>query len=150
MTETETPAPKPASKTAWKKAKFHPGVTLPSGTVVSIELPNLSALIKSGTIPNALIEQALAQRNAKQITKENLLETWEFTRFIVPQTVTDPEITSDDVDDLPIEDVEMIVNFATRNSDIDAVGHQLGGLETQKSFRKFRGLTSIDEILGDS
>lgn len=150
MTETATPdtAPKPLSKAAWKKSKTHT-VTLPSGAVATIELPNLAALIKAGNIPNNLIDDALKQRKASEVTQETLLSTWEFTKLIVPVTVIDPKLDPDDVDDLPIEDVEMLVGFATRNNDIDAVGHQLGGLETQKSFRKHRGLIGLDEVLAD-
>lgn len=140
---------KATSKTGWKRNKVHEGVTLPSGAVVDIRLPNLSQLIKSGEIPNELVDDALEQRNEKKITRETLLKTWEFTRFIVPRTVVSPEIGEDDVDDLPIQDVEMIASFAGRGTDIDAVGHQLGGLERVKSFRAARGLLTLDEIVGD-
>ena len=39
---------------------------------------------------------------------------------------------------------EMLVGFAQRAIDIDAVGHQLGGLETVKSFRASRGIWPLD------
>jgi hypothetical protein len=40
------------------------------------------------------------------------------------------------VADLDPMDISMLANFAARRIDIDAVGHQLGGLETQKAFRR--------------
>lgn len=137
------------SKTGWKKRKVHEGVTLPSGAVVDIRLPNLAQLIKSGEIPNQLIDEALEQRNQDKITRETLEKTWAFTRFIVPRTLVKPEISDEDVEDLPIQDVEMLAAFATRSLDIDAVGHHLGGLETVQSFRSHRGLITLDEIVGD-
>ena len=48
-----------------------------------------------------------------------------------------------------IEDVQMIVQIALRQTDMDAVGHQLGGLETVESFRQFRDLdSSLTDLLG--
>lgn len=149
MSETAPSTTKPVSKAGWKKAKVHEGITLPSGAVVSIALPNLAKMLKSGDIPNALLEQALALRQAKKIDAEAIDKAWEFAVKIVPATVASPDISEEDVEDLPIEDVEMIVAFATRNADTDAVGHQLGGLETLASFRKHRGILSIDEVVGD-
>jgi hypothetical protein len=58
-----------------------------------------------------------------------------------------PKITEDDIDDLPIEDVEMLAGFAMRTNDIDAIGHHLGGLETHRRFRELRGLLTIDEVV---
>lgn len=147
---TSTPEQtKAATKTGWKKAKVHEGVTLPSGTVVSVTLPNLAQMLKAGDIPNQLLEQALSLRTAKTIDADAIDKSWEFAVKIVPATVAEPRITEEDVSDLPIEDVEMLVAFATRNTDTDAVGHQLGGLETLRSFRAHRGILSLDEIVGD-
>lgn len=143
-------APKKRTTAAdWKKARVHEGVTLPSGFQVDIQLPNLAAMLKAGTIPNPLIASAIEHSEARKITPELLKETWEFTRWIIPKTVVHPEITEDDVDELPAEDVEMLAGFASRTNDIDAIGHQLGGLETFKSFRELRGLVSLDEALAD-
>ena len=149
MTTDQAPETAPTSKAAWKSAKRHEGVTLPSGQVVAIVLPNLATLIKSGELPNSLIDEAIELQQAKKITRDALVKSWEFTRFIVPRTVVDSVITEDDVEDLPISDVELLAAFATRNTDMDAVNHQLGGLETVKSFRNARGIYSLDEVLED-
>lgn len=133
----------------WKKKRIHAGVTLPSGFQVDIALPNLAAMLKAGVVPNPLIDSAIKHAEAQRVTADMLKETWDFTRWIVPKMVVNPEITEEDIDELPIEDVEMLAGFASRTNDIDAVGHHLGGLETYKSFRDLRGLTSIEEALAD-
>jgi len=153
---TETAAPpaktapnKPRSAAAWKKLARHDGVTLPSGAIVDIVLPNIQKLIKSGTLPNELLAAALEHQNAKKVTKEMIDETFGYTIWILPRLVVSPEITEEDVPDLPSEDIEMLTNFASRNSDLDAVGHHLAGLETQRSFRELRGILTAEEALRD-
>lgn len=148
MSESKTEdRPKAVSASAWKKAKVHEGVTLPSGVVVDITIPNLAQLIASGQLPNHLTGPALRQQKVDEITPEVLKDTWEFVTYIVPKMLVKPTISEADVDDLPIEDVEMLAGFATRSNDLDAVGHHLGGLETHRSFRELRGLLTLDEAL---
>lgn len=154
---TEEAKPKAVSAAAWKKAKVHEGVTLPSGAVVDITVPNLSQLIAGGQLPNSLIDAAMQLDNSddekvdpkRRLDPQVLKDTWDFVKFVVPLTVAKPQITSDDVDDIPIEDAEMITSFATRRNDIDALGHHLGGLETHRRFRELRGLITLDEALAD-
>lgn len=147
--QTEAPAPpKPTSKSAWKKAKRH-YVTLPSGTVVGIELPDLPSLVKAGQIPNELVDVAIGVAQGKKVTREDIVEQVDFYNKLAAMTTVEPEVTEEDFasGDLPFEDKEMIVEFATRQRDLDAVGHHLAGLETVKEFRNFRGLLNIDADL---
>lgn len=131
---------------SWKKSKDHE-ITLPSGTKVKIALPNLPLLIKAGQIPNSLLDIVVqAQGGDFKVTPELLAEQADYTSFIVAKTVVDPHIDEADVADLPYEDVEMIMDFAMRNRDLDAVGHHLSGLDQVKDFRRFRGLDAGDEI----
>jgi hypothetical protein len=146
MSDTESKPSKPTAA-GWKKANVHQGVTLPSGTVVDITVPNLPKMIASGSFPNALIDVALKRREASDVNEETMKESWEFIKYIVPQMLVTPKITEDDIDDLPIEDVEMLAGFAMRTNDIDAIGHHLGGLETHRRFRELRGLLTIDEVV---
>lgn len=151
MSET-TESPKASSAAGWKKARVHEGVTLPSGVVVDITVPNLVTLISSGELPNPLIDAAMKAQGGDpeaggKLSVETLKDTWDFIKFIVPKMLVKPTITADDVDDLPVEDVEMLAGFATRRNDIDAVGHHLGGLETHRRFRELRGLLTLDEAL---
>lgn len=139
---TKTPA---KTKTAWKKRQVHTDITLPSGQLVDIKVPNLPQLLKSGQVPNTLVDAAVQTQSATKITRELIESTWDFYRWLVAQTVVSPELEESDVEDLPTSDIELIVSLATRQTDLDAVGHQLGGLETQRAFRDFRGLLSTDE-----
>lgn len=147
-TQTETPAEKPkaSSKTAWKKAGTHEGITLPSGAVVDVRLPNLPELIAAGAVPNELVDAAIEFGTQRKITPEIIAESWEFVKYVVPITVTSPAISADDVSDIPSEDLQMIAGFAARTVDVDAVGHHLGGLETSAAWRRFRGQLDIEEI----
>jgi hypothetical protein len=145
---------KAVSASAWKKAKVHEGITLPSGAVVDITIPNLATLISSGTLPTPLVDAAMRLEGApddgdgkRKVTPEVLKETWDFIEYIVPLMVVKPSITSDDLEDLPVEDVEMLASFATRSNDIDAIGHHIGGLETHRRFRELRGLITLDEVV---
>lgn len=128
------------SKSAWTGRKVHTDITLPSGMKVDITLPNLPALIKSGALPNELIEVATKAATNKDIPEDLFERLDEFNRFLVAKTVVKPAITEDEVDQLPSEDIEMLVEFATRQRDMDAIGHHYAGLETVDSFRQFRRL----------
>ena len=127
----------------WKKAKRHQ-ITLPSGVEVEVEIPNLSLLVKTGQLPNELVSEALGAMASGQVTKEIIEQQAEFYNKIVAVTVKDPVVTEEDVADLPFEDVEMIAAIATRNTDLDALGHHVGGLTANKEWRNFRGLGSLD------
>jgi hypothetical protein len=139
---------RPSRKDAWIKAKRHT-ITLPSGTVVEIELPNLPALIKSGKVPNELLDAAIGAGPDTEITREMIEQQGEFYDFLVSVTVKDPQISQEDVVDLPYEDVEMIAAFALRQRDMDAVYRHMSGLEKVSSFKKFRGLDRRDPSTND-
>ena len=148
-----TTTPK-TTKTSWKKAAVHEGVTLPSGTVVSIKLPNLSLMLKTGQIPNTLVAAAVAMHQSggsagPEVTQEMIEQQWDYASFLVAHTVVEPAITQDEVSEIPAEDIEMLVEFATRQRDIDAVFKHISGLDQLESFRRFRDLTSGLEGLED-
>ena len=138
------------TKASWKKAAVHEGITLPSGTVVSIKLPNRPLMIKTGQLPNTLVEDALAAQSATSnatVTREMIEQQWEYYSFLVSRTVVEPAITQEEVAEIPAEDIEMIVEFATRQRDIDAVYSHIAGLDKLDSFRKFRSLSGGFEDL---
>lgn len=141
--------PKVSSKTDWKKAKRH-YPTLPSGVTVGIELPDLPELVKSGAIPNELVDTAIAVASGRKPTRDDIVQQADFYNKLCSLTVVEPsDITEADFasGDFPFEDKEMLVEFATRQRDLDAVGHHLGGLEKVKDFRNFRGIFGGDEGL---
>lgn len=126
------------TKTNWKKARDHT-VTLPSGTVVKIAIPNLPALVKAGVVPNELLEAAKKRVQPEDVTPDDIKAEADFNAYLVSKMIVEPTgIEPDDVPELPYEDVTMLVEFATRQRDVDAVGHQLGGLETVDEYRSFR------------
>lgn len=157
-TPTETAAPEPeappergprAVKTAgaWKQANTHPDVTLPSGAVVTIKLPNILKMVSAGEIPNPLIPVAIKSTEGQEVTEQVIRDSWDFTKFLVPLMMVEPTIVESDVEDLPIEDVTMLVGLANRSNDLDAIGQHIGGLDTVQRFREFRGILGVDEIL---
>jgi hypothetical protein len=157
----------PVTKEEWGRAAVHT-ITLPSGAVVKIKLPDLAALIKGGQIPNPLLEVAQkigagepvtapeegkGEGDEKGISKELIGQISDFHSFLVSETVVEPTVTQEEVESgaVPTEDIAVIVQFALRERDFDVVGHHLGGLEKVTEFRKFRGLDlSVEDILGSS
>ncbi len=139
------------TKTDWGGRKVHKDVVLPSGMEVDIELPNLALLVKSGEVPNALVDAALQLGAAQEVTKESLEQSWDFICFIIPKTVVNPKITQEDVEKglIPSEDIDLLAGLIARNTDLDAVGNHLGGLQTNAQFRRFRNLLTPEEIAQD-
>lgn len=144
------PEPK-KTKTEWGSRKTHKDVHLPSGMVVDIELPNLGLLIKSGEIPNPLIDSAIEFGAGQEPSREALEQSWDFVSWIIPRTVVNPKITQEDVENglIPAEDLDLLAAFISRATDLDAVGNHLGGLQTNAQFRRFRNLLTPDEIAAE-
>jgi hypothetical protein len=149
MTSTvEIDTTKSASLAAWKKNRNH-SITLPSSTVVEIVIPDLPGLVKTGAIPNELVDIAIGVAQGKKVTREDIIQQADFYNKLCALTVTAPTVTEEDFSSgaLPFEDKEMIVEFATRQRDIDVVGHHIGGLEKVAEFRSFRGISAQYESL---
>lgn len=142
-------AAKATSLEGWKKSRRHT-VTLPSGFEAEIEVPNLPLLVKTGQLPNSLVQEAIGAIQSGKMTAEAIAEQADFYSKLVITTVKSPALTEDDVvgpDPIPFEDVEMLVEIATRQRDLDALGHHIGGLHTSKAWRTFRGLEHLDPAL---
>lgn len=150
MSNTAAPERRAASKANWKKAAVHT-VTLESGTVVDLRLPDLPKLIESGAIPQSLIDVAVATVTGKKIPEtpgpEIMRQQREFTDLVVLKSVVAPTITEEDLSEIPFEDKEMIVEFATRQRIFDAEGHHLAGLEASEAFRRFHRIGEFDPTM---
>lgn len=123
----------------WKNSKRHK-ITLPSGMEVEVEIPNLRMLIKTGQIPNSLIEAAgEAAASGNTTPSPELIEQQDaFYAKLVTVTVKVPAISEDDVADLPFEDIELIADIATRQTDRDATGRHIAGIELVEEYAAFR------------
>lgn len=141
--EDEAKIVKRRGKAGWKDSKRH-DVVLPSAMEVTIQIPNLLEMLRGGDIPNALVKFATKtvkkMNEDKAPTLEELRESSDFMRFLVVTTVKDPELTPEDVPDLPAEDVDMVLEFATRQRDLDALNRHIGGLHKIEDFYNFRGV----------
>ena len=131
---------------AWKKSAIHYPL-LPSGTRVGIRIPDLPAMIVSGEMPSGLLDAALGAASGTgdtQPTKELVEQQKKFTDHIVLITVVEPKITEADVQEIPFEDREFLVEIATRQRDLDAEYEHIGGLTSSEKFRRFRGFGEFD------
>jgi hypothetical protein len=143
-----------ASASEWKAAKGHL-VTLPSGKKVRFQIPNLAVLAKSGELPNSLLAVAVpgsvkeADVTTPEEAQERIARLADFQRWLIAQAVVEPEISEEDVDALPTEDVDCLVELATRGRDQDAVGHHISGLEESAEWRRFRGIPDSDASILD-
>lgn len=126
----------------WKKLKTHT-ITLPSSAVVDIEIPDLPSLVKTGAIPNELVDIAIGVANGKKVTREDIVQQADFYNKLCAITVVSPAVSEEDFASgaVPFEDKELIVELATRQRDLDACGHHIGGLERVSAWRSFRGLS---------
>ncbi len=124
----------------WTDRATHDNVLLPSGEEVSIKVPDLPQMMKRGEIPNPLVKYVVkAEKNsADTLTEEKVIESTDYINWLISITVTDPEISPEEAEDVPAPDKELLVALATRQRDIDAAGRHLGGLETLEDFRRFR------------
>jgi len=129
---------------AWKKAAVHE-ITLASGVVVKIRIPNLPELVSAGEFPNHLVEVAIAVATGEsKVTPEEVKAQAEFYRELVSRTLVEPAVAPDDVKELPFEDIELISSIATRQRDVDALGEHIAGLDDNEQWRKFRGIDYLD------
>jgi hypothetical protein len=148
----EVEAPKAATLATWKKSAVHT-VICPSGSYVTLKIPDLPRMIEAGQIPQHLLEAALGAAGAgDDITAKsaedriNLIKQQrEFTDHIVMMAVIEPKITEADLLHIPYEDMEFITQVASRARDLDAVGDHIAGLHKNEAFRRFRRIGEFSE-----
>lgn len=157
MSGTATAEAKPKVTTAakWGGTDKDPGlkrhiITLPSGAVVGIEVPDLPELIASETFPNELVDVAIqvsagGRGLSGETTREIIAQQPAFYKHVIQLMVKEPEVDDALYKKLPAEDKEMLVEIATRQRDLDAEYKHIGGLHTSERWKKFRGLEHLDE-----
>ncbi len=133
---------KTSSIAALKAARKKGGhITLPSGTVVRIEVPSLPELLRANVVPNELVKYVTEEADnvmSGTVDMEKIKEATDFMRFVVAKTIVEPDVQPEDVPELATEDADMVMEFALRQREVDAVGHQLHGLEKLSEWRSFR------------
>lgn len=147
MSTDPTQNPKPVSKADWKKNRDH-SVMAPSGSRITIRIPDIALLVQSGQLPQNLIDVALgrARTDSEEIpTNELVKQEIDFTNFVVKASVVAPVINDEDLPDIPFEDKDFIVQLATRRRDLDAEGEHIAGLSKSEKFRRFRKLGEFSE-----
>lgn len=134
--------PEVTSKEAWGQLGTHT-VTLPSGAVVKIRLPDLTLLLAGDAVPDHLrtvaldeIANALNLRTSAEletagtVTTERISGLAELQRFMVSQMLVEPKFTEDELADPvtapPAEDQKMLAELAGRERDTDARGVRIG------------------------
>jgi hypothetical protein len=139
-----------ALKTAWKQtndAGPHKA-TLPSGTTVTFQIPNSTALIRADMLPDRLAEIAImaaaypdgaegyladlgiaAMRDPNEASrlKRALREGIELRDWLIAEMLLEPKLSPAEVasGDYPQPDLDMLIEFAERRRDTDAAGVKL-------------------------
>lgn len=141
QTATRTPQAsqrKPGSKDQWAKRGIHI-VTLPSGMVVKIRLPDLTRLLKNDLLPERLravaLKQAFAEVEPEPASDNGTRDEERYQTakdmaslldWLVADMVLEPQLTQEDVETIPGEDRDMLVSIAQRERDTDHLGVTLG------------------------
>lgn len=127
------------SKVAWKARATHANVVLPSGAIVSIKIPDMSALIEAGEIPNELVDLVSAAAESGSTPQpDDIARLREVQEKVIAATVTDPKLTIEDVRDIPEEDKGFLQEIAFRQRDVDMIGRSIAGLEAIEKYATFR------------
>ncbi len=141
---------KPTSKEAWAKANDagpHLAV-LPTGKAVKFRIPDSSALLRSGRLPESLREAAVifashpegpeelmrelvitaTLRGPGQDTLGRMIQAGQdLTPYLIAEMLVEPEVTAEEIADglLPDLDMRMLLEFAERLRNVDAEGNKL-------------------------
>lgn len=140
-----------STKGQWLNRSVHT-ITLYSGTVVKVRIPDLMLMLKNDTIPTKLRDIALERAEgdvdlkAAEAVKPNndervkgVKEGAELLFWLVSDMVLEPKITPEEVESLPADDRMMLIEIANRERDTDALGASLGvePLSRWETFRHF-------------
>jgi len=121
--------------------------------VVTVRIPDLSAMLAMGEIPDRLRHAALLQAFKDEKDPPLALQTnddgspvldhelvkgfYDLRGHIISKTLVDPVLSQEDVLELPVEDRDLIYAIAMRERDTDARGVRLG-VEPLSKWERFR------------
>jgi hypothetical protein len=127
----------------WSKLGVH-RVTLPSGAVVKIRIPDLSMLLANDAVPEELRTAAIEEINnayraasasasgaeyaMPEISVERMRDLAGLNRYLVSESLVDPPLSDEQLasGQIPDEDILMLSQFASRERVYDAKGVKLG------------------------
>lgn len=140
----------PDSKRAWK-ARNDSGphtAVFPSGAILTFRIPNESTLLESGRLPDQLreiallcaahpegpegymtdlVHQAMFRVETQQQVTQAIEAGMQMQHHLVAEMLVDPTVTPDEVaaGEFPELDIRMLLEFAERRRNTDAVGNRL-------------------------
>jgi hypothetical protein len=119
---------------------------------VIVRIPNIMDLVRAGKVPADLLEvasrealdQPLFQQGANgesaggfdvDAAVAMIKSAGEFQQFLVSQMLIEPELTVDELVDVPPEDLDYLIQIADRRTDVDAKGVRLGVMPLSEAER---------------
>jgi hypothetical protein len=127
---------------------------LPSGAWVKIRPPNMELHLVNGGLPTSL--RAVASQSSKELNRkladeetglESLKEMYDYLDRTVRMMIVEPDISEiENLDDVfkPV-DYHWLLEVAQRETDVDAQGRMLWGVEPLNRWALFRGEHDCDE-----
>jgi hypothetical protein len=144
-----TPEAWAGSAGSWKKRGGPHQITLPSGQRVLARVLGLSSLARLDGLPDDLVDavvlhvvnaergglpavigaeiaNANGDEKAQEQAAKHIAEFGRLTKYLVAEALVEPKLTVDDLDDVPEEDLEMLMRIVTGRQSFDAVGVRIG------------------------
>lgn len=153
LESSSTPRTKPVSAAGWRKRNDSGPhrATFPSGAVLEFIIPDSGSLLRSGRLPENLRETALlcaahpdgpdgymgelvtaaiiaGERNERSATvTQAIADGMELRDVLIAEMLVEPKVTPEEVarGDFPELDVKMLLEFAERRRNTDALGHKV-------------------------
>ena len=160
---------KPTSKAAWAAANdTGPHLAgLPTGKVVKFRIPDQSALLRSGRLPEQLREVALMvaahpegadgyfsdlvqlatiRGEGQETISSAIASGLELTHHLIEAMLVEPEVTAEEVASGMFHelDIRMLLEFAERRRSVDAAGNKLP-IITLDEWARFRNVPRSPE-----
>ncbi len=156
----------PVTLSAWSGKALHV-VTCPTGFTPTIRFPDLSALIRSDTMPEGLRAIALrtafddleltapsgevtgedeeAKRRAEEEQYKQAKDLVLMLDTLLVEMIVKPKLTLEEVSQIPGEDRDFLLEIAQRQRHTDALGVRLG-VAPLSAFREFRELHGCEHV----
>jgi hypothetical protein len=162
---TRTPKKKPdawaGSAGSWKKRGGPHRITLPSGQRVLANVLGLSQLARLEGLPDDLTDAVVlhivnlengglpakigaelskaghGDEEAAEKANQYIADFGRLAKHLVAEALVEPELTVDDLDEVPEEDLEMLMRIVTGRQTFDAAGVRIG-VEPLNAWATFR------------